>query len=521
MNPNVTQQSLVHGQQLLAERSPHSRKALGQFFTPEPVARFMAQHLGPIHSGAYILDPAMGSGTLLCALIEELIFRGQSLEVTIDGFEIDQALCALAQTSLTQAIESAAKHGIHIQLRVFCQDFVLNALKWLQPSLLDAPVGQSCYQHILANPPYFKLHSSDPRSQASRGLVHGQTNMYTLFMALATRMLHHGTACFIVPRSFCSGAYFARFRQDFLEHSAIHHIHLFETRTDTFDHDDVLQENLVITFAPKDEQTHQPIQLSASKSLDELAMPLESRSIPFEHFVNARGLFRLPTSAQDGHILELVDSWTDSLTSYGMQISTGPIVAFRAKEHLIDEVNDIPAVPLLWMQHIQPNQVIWPQTKTIRKPEYVVHSAATQQLLVENTNYVLLRRFSAKEEARRLIAAPYVAQNYPFEQLGLENHLNYIYHQQRKMTQAECLGLAALFNSGLIDRYFRISNGNTQVNASELRALPLPPLNVIETIGNELLHPTQALDYETIVWNTLQKAQLIPTNFPIFYETRF
>jgi adenine-specific DNA-methyltransferase len=37
----------------------------------------------------------------------------------------------------------------------------------------------------------------------------------------------------------------------------------------------------------------------------------------------------------------------------------------------------------------------------------------------------------------------------------------------------------------LLDTYFRISNGNTQVSATELRMMPLPSLSVINAIGRK------------------------------------
>ena len=75
-----------------------------------------------------------------------------------------------------------------------------------------------------------------------------------------------------------------------------------------------------------------------------------------------------------------------------------------------------------------------------------------------------------------MIAAPLLASEFPGEWVGLENHLNYIYRKQGSLETEEIYGLSALFNSALVDRYVRIANGNTQVNAAELRALPLPPL---------------------------------------------
>ena len=101
-------------------------------------------------------------------------------------------------------------------------------------------------------------------------------------------------------------------------------------------------------------------------------------------------------------------------------------------------------------------------------------------------NYVLLRRFSAKEERRRLTASWLLRAEESRPYLALENHLNYVYHADRELTAEETYGLTALFNSALLDKYFRVISGNTQVNATELRSIRFPALDRVAAIGERL-----------------------------------
>ena len=192
-------------------------------------------------------------------------------------------------------------------------------------------------------------------------------------------------------------------------------------------------------------------------------------------------------------MLDLVDSWPNTLASLGLAISTGPVVPFRAKG-LVDREGQVPEshVPLLWMNHVRPMQVTWPLKR--HKPEYIKRQGA-EKLLLPNRNYVLLRRFTAKEEVRRLSAAPHLARSMRAPEVGLENHLNYIYRQAGALTDDEAWGLAALYNSRLLDTYFRCLNGHTQVNATELRAMPLPANDFIVELGERVQQLASPIDH--------------------------
>ena len=130
-------------------------------------------------------------------------------------------------------------------------------------------------------------------------------------------------------------------------------------------------------------------------------------------------------------------------------------------------------------------RVEWPSTST-DKPQWIKSKPDSKRLLVADETYVLLRRFSAKEEKRRLVAAPLVRGRLSADVVGLENHLNYVRGVSRELDDELAYGLAALFNSAFLDRYFRLSNGNTQVSATELRVMPLPAEQDIRAIGAEV-----------------------------------
>ena len=206
-------------------------------------------------------------------------------------------------------------------------------------------------------------------------------------------------------------------------------------------------------------------------------------------------ILRLPTCDEADEALALLGSWPGNLRNLGLNISTGPVVPFRAAE-LIGSDGKVPTshAPLLWMNHVRAMRTTWPLARN--KPEYIRRSGA-RTLLLPNWNYVLLRRFSAKEEPRRLTAAPWLSSEFRVPEIGLENHLNYVHRPGGTLSEDEARGLAALYNSRLLDVWFRAVNGNTQVSATELRAMPHPAHGTIIALGRRvkrLAEPMEGLD---------------------------
>jgi adenine-specific DNA-methyltransferase len=170
-------------------------------------------------------------------------------------------------------------------------------------------------------------------------------------------------------------------------------------------------------------------------------------------------------------------------------------VDFRAKDLLVSQpIRN--TLPLIYPCHFRNGFVEWPLVKT-RKPNAIINTAASQNLLVESGVYALVKRFSAKEERRRIVACIYDPKRIRAEKIGFENHLNYFHAHGKGIPMTLAKGLSAYLNSTALDIYFRQFNGHTQVNATDLRNLPYPDIGQLEQLGANIgdIFPNQkALD---------------------------
>ena len=74
--------------------------------------------------------------------------------------------------------------------------------------------------------------------------------------------------------------------------------------------------------------------------------------------------------------------------------------------------------------------------------------------------------------------------------------MNYIYRPKGHLRRDEVMGLTALLDSKMFDTWFRTFNGNINVSATELRMMPLPPIETIREIGRKIiLRNNYSIDY--------------------------
>ena len=516
----------------------HSNKArkhfAGQFFTPPIVARYMANLAGTLHDNARVLDPGAGVGILACAICESA--KVQKLTaLSVVAYESDPVLHALCSFTLNYAHNFLREQGIKLSIELYQQDFLeAMAEQITQTSLWSNGLrpGQP-FDLAILNPPYFKVNQKDTRARLIKDIAHGRTNMYTIFMSLAASSLRvGGRFVSITPRSFASGAYFRHFRQQFFSTITPELIHIFDSRRSAFEDADVLQENIILAGIRKGVSSVAPplVTISQSRGLSDLAHPLIQQT-PRRLIIDEKQkdpILHLPTSDIDTHLLQAFRRWDNRLATYGLEISTGPVVPFRTADLLttVEQVKQGEAIPLLWLQHVRRMEVKWP-LEHFDKPQGVFYQT-DQKLFVNNSTKIVLRRFSAKEEPRRITAAVLPAGAFGTELIALENHLNYLYRLDGMLTYEEAQGIVAFLNSTLVDRYFRITNGNTQVNATELRKLPLPRHEQLTRIGERVaeLHNKQDFDaIEHIIMEVLGKDLVVGSEnddlqLPILKDSR-
>ncbi len=457
------------------------RGQMGQFLTPAPVARLMASMLEFSTPLVSLLDAGAGIGSLFAACVAELCHRqNRPQKISITAYETDSILADYLKDTLRLCQAECEGVGIDFTSELHQIDFIKDAVHLLNRDLFSENIEPSFTCAIL-NPPYRKINAKSETRKLLRQIGIETSNLYTGFLAATVKLLAPcGELVAITPRSFCNGPYFKTFREFFLQEMALKRLHLFDSRQEAFRDDEVLQETVIVHAARKINKPEKILISLSSNAEDELILSRELRSDEVVNPKDPEMFIRIVPDDMSQQVVERMAHFEASLGDLGLSVSTGRVVDFRATQYLRLNPQD-GTVPLIYPTNFADSYVAWP--KNTKKAQALVIAKETEALLVPNEHYVLVKRFSSKEEKRRIVAAVYDAERFPGTGVGFENHLNYFHQKGKGLDLTLARGLAAFLNSSLVDSFFRQFNGHTQVNATDLRSLKYPSLRQLMTLG--------------------------------------
>lgn len=443
----------------------------------------MASMFEAAHENINLLDAGAGVGSLTAAFISEVCGRPRKPKaIHATAYEIDLQLAEYLESTLEQCRGACESSGIRFGYHLIRGDFIDEGVRSLRQEMFGTVRRFNC---AIMNPPYKKINSDSQMRLALREIGVETSNIYTGFLSVVQHLLEAaGELVAITPRSFCNGMYFKPFREMFLSTMALKRIHVFDSRQVAFKEDEVLQEN-VIFHAVKGESEAETITVSSSTGPeDDFAT---TRAVPYQQVVrpsDREHYIHIVPDEFGASIAEFMATLHSKLPDLEIQVSTGRVVDFRATKFLRDNPES-KNVPLIYPRNFEDGFVRWPKLGG-NKPQALAILDGVEELLVPKGVYVLVKRFSSKEERRRVVAAIYDPERIDAERIGFENHTNYYHRDGAGLPLNLAKGLAAFLNSTLVDLYFRQFSGHTQVNATDLKNFKYPTVEQLERLGSQI-----------------------------------
>lgn len=458
------------------------RKKKGQFFTSLETAEFMANmfEINNLSPAVSILDPGSGTGILSAALVSRLEKEEAVKSIHLVCYEMDPDVLPLLKSNMDYIVRSSK---IPVNVEIHEEDYLLSQEHDFNADLLANP-NPIKYDLVIGNPPYLRVMRNNPAALAMPEVVHGAPNLYFLFTAMS--LFNLKTECelvYIIPRSWTSGAYFKAFREYLFKYGKIEQIHLFVSRDQVFKEEQVLQETIIIKIR-KTANTPVMVKITSSHSTKDFNN-INHLLVPYNSVVNGKDLYVfMPTDDEDIATIQKINTYKNTLPDEGLRMRTGIVVDFRQWEDLRTQEDDT-TVPLFYSQHIRDGRVN-------HQPSGKDYDWVTNEkpgLIQKNKNYVFCKRFTAKEERRRLQCGIYLSEDFPqYDKIGTQNKINYIDdYAGHALSKEEVFGIYVLMNSTLFDMYYRILNGSTQVNSTEINSIPIPSRETIKQMGLALI----------------------------------
>lgn len=451
------------------------RSTLGAYYTPPALADrlvILADEAGIDWRSARVLDPAAGGGNFLlrCALRMREAIAGTEPALALAqignrllGLEIDPVAAALAQASLDilfADLSAESGHAIPVMVRV-CD------------TLNEVP--EEKFDLVIGNPPYGRVKLTPTQRKEFARSLYGHANLYAVFTDIAIRWAKPGgLIAYLTPTSMLGGQYYAALRALIAETAPPLDLDFVHARSGVFE--DVLQETLLALYVKGPRRLRASVQYLHVENEHEAKV---SRNGTFALPADPSRPWLAPRDPNHSTLIARTEQMPHRLSDWGYHVSTGPLVWNRHKPQL-RATRGQSSLPLVWAESVTSDgRFEFRARKKNHAPWFEI--GPEDAWLVVRRSCVLVQRTTAKEQARRLIAAE-LPDQFVKKHGGvvIENHINMI----RADGDAKVLSasVAALLNSRAADEVFRCISGSVAVSAFELESLPLPSPAAMRTV---------------------------------------
>lgn len=446
----------------------HKQKLLEQYFTPLDIVKYMASLFTHIND-VKILDAGAGVGNLGTVVAIKFL-EEKSLNVNLTLVEWDKNLLDFLKNNLS----SIKNEFLNFQYKIRSDNFYRFAAEKINKGVK--------YNRIILNPPYSKTsNSSETELELLKQLNIKTPNSYTNFIEICINLLSdEGELVAIVPRSFCNGTRFTKFRNNLIENVRIEFIHLFESRKKVFKEYGVLQEIIIIKLTKK---YIKYIDICIS---DEMVNN-KIEKFPYDKIIFHNDPYKfihIPDKATDEETINKIYKLPSSLKELGLSVSTGKVVEYRDPDLIKDNKNNPTAALVIYQNYLEDNIINF--NKPLNKPLFLNFYEKSKHKVIPAGEYILIKRISYKESKKRLSTVILSKEDFKNEYMTVENHLNYIHDNGKGIGLFLAIGLNAFLNTKTLDSYIRRFSGHTQINASDILSLPMPALKTLVDIGENI-----------------------------------
>lgn len=462
----------------LSTKSREYLKNNSQFFTPIDISNKMLEtidlkYLNSLES-IKILEPSAGCGILVLATVLYLVKNTHIKSINIDIYEINNDLYSILKNNILQLKKYIKSNTlISLNTRIYNQNFILkNSHKWKSTSIKNG------YNLIISNPPFKKINQTSEEAIALKEVVFGQPNIYALFIALSLKLLMpNGVYTVVSPRSYLMGMYNEKLRKYAFSNFSLKNLHSFDNRS-IFKLTN--QEIIISTFVNNKDNTSITIshngKFKHTTTLDKLTYDKNNYSLV------------IPKNDTDMLLMNKIENFKYTLDQLGISVSVGPIVQFRNGDYLSDKIYETSFAPLLVSKDILENKIIYYNRENTRKTHNKSISIKAKNL-VKNSNYLLLRKVTAKDDKDPIIAAVLKKNFFNHQLLGIDNNLLYFHSKNltKELSLEECYGLFCYLNSNYFKQLYSLINANHTINISDFNNIKFPGLEILKKMGNHII----------------------------------